>query len=164
MKKYIAIIMLMAISLSGCGFHLQNKNDIPSRFKTMSYISYDPYGKLSRYVKEILHDNQVKLVTDDASGQYPTLSITSEHIDRNTISIYKDGKAAEYQLVLTVQAQAVTNGKQIYPINVRVFRTFFDNPSNPLAKTAEQNLVEDEMYKQAAKQVLRKLKSVDAVK
>ncbi|MCX8573480.1 MULTISPECIES: LPS assembly lipoprotein LptE [unclassified Gilliamella] len=164
MKKYIVLIMLMAISLTGCGFHLQNETEIPARFKTMSYVSYDPYGKLSRYVKELLHDNHITLVNDDASGKYPTLNITNENIDRNTISIYQDGKAAEYQLVLTVHAQAVINGKQIYPINVRIFRTFFDNPSTPLSKTAEQNLIEDEMYRQAAKQIIGKLKSVDAKK
>ncbi|SCC22148.1 LPS assembly lipoprotein LptE [Gilliamella intestini] len=162
MKKYLALLMLLAISLTGCGFHLQHEAEVPARFKTISYISYDPYGRLSREIKEILHDNRVTL-TNNATEQVPSLRMLSENLSRNTISIYQDGKAAEYQLVLTVEAQVVIAGQQTYPINVRVFRTFFDNPSDALAKTVEQDIIENEMFKQAAKQVIRKLKSIDAV-
>lgn len=163
MKKYLALLMLLTISLTGCGFHLQHEPEVPPQFKTMSYISYDPYGRLSREIKELLSDNKVTLANADMSNKYPSLKIVSERLDRNTISIYQDGKAAEYQLVLTVGAQIVVAGQQVYPINVRIFRSFFDNPSAALAKTAEQNLIKDEMYKEAAKQIIRKLKSVDAV-
>ncbi|MWN91133.1 LPS assembly lipoprotein LptE [Gilliamella sp. Pra-s65] len=162
MKKYLALLMLLAISLTGCGFHLQHETEVPERFKTLSYISYDPYGRLSREMKELLHDNKVTL-TSNTTEKVPSLRMLSENLSRNTISIYQDGKAAEYQLVLTVEAQVVIAGQQTYPINVRVFRTFFDNPSEALAKTVEQDLIENEMFKQAAKQVIRKLKSIDTV-
>ncbi|MBI0004860.1 LPS assembly lipoprotein LptE [Gilliamella sp. W8126] len=161
MKKYLAL-MLLTISLSGCGFHLQYEPEVPTRFKTLSYESGDPYGRLSREVKELLRDNKVTLVNGNNKAKYPSLRIVRNSLDKNTISIYQDGKAAEYQLVLTVQAQVVIAGEQIHPINVRIFRTFFDNPAAALAKTVEQNLIEDEMYKQAAKEIIRKLKSVDA--
>lgn len=164
MKNFLALLMFAAISLTGCGFHLQYEAEVPPQFKTMSYISYDPYGRLSREIKELLRDNKVTLTTGDTSAKHPILKIVGEKLDRNTISIYQDGKAAEYQLVLTVSAQVVIANQEIYPVNARIFRTFFDNPSAALAKTAEQNLIEDEMYKQAAKQIIRKLKSVNAVK
>lgn len=161
MKKYLALLMLLAISLTGCGFHLQYETEVPARFKTLSYVSGDPYGRLSRNIKELLRDNKVTLANINDPANYPSLRIVGDSLSKSTISIYQDGKAAEYQLVLTIQAQVVIAGEQIYPINVRVFRTFFDNPAAALAKTVEQNLIEDEMYKQAAKQIIRKLKSVD---
>ncbi|OCG22120.1 MULTISPECIES: LPS assembly lipoprotein LptE [unclassified Gilliamella] len=164
MKKYLALIMLLTISsLTGCGFHLQHDTEVPERFKTMSYISYDPYGRLSRNIKELLHDNKVTLTDNNTAGPVPTLRMLSENLSHNTISIYQDGKAAEYQLVLTVEAQVVIADQHTYPISVRVFRTFFDNPSEALAKTVEQDLIENEMFKQAARQVIRKLKSIDTV-
>lgn len=161
MKKYLALLMLLAISLTGCGFHLQYETEVPTRFKTLSYVSGDPYGRLSRNIKELLRDNKVTLANINDPANYPSLRIVGDSLSKSTISIYQDGKAAEYQLVLTIQAQVVIAGEQIHPINVRVFRTFFDNPAAALAKTVEQNLIEDEMYKQAAKQIIRKLKSVD---
>lgn len=162
MKKYLMLIMLLSLSLTGCGFHLQHETEVPAQFKTMSYISYDPYGSLSRNIKELLIDNKVNLVDNLATAQYPSLRIIKDALHKDTTSIYQDGKAAEYQLVLTVEAQMIIAGKDIYPINVKVFRTFFDNPATALAKSAEQALIEQEMYKQAAKQIIRKLKSVDA--
>lgn len=161
MKKYLALLMFLAISLTGCGFHLQYETEVPARFKTLSYVSGDPYGRLSRNIKELLRDNKVTLANINDAANYPSLRIVGDSLSKSTISIYQDGKAAEYQLVLTIQAQVVIAGEQIHPINVRVFRTFFDNPAAALAKTVEQNLIEDEMYKQAAKQIIRKLKSVD---
>ncbi|MDF7671375.1 LPS assembly lipoprotein LptE [Orbaceae bacterium ESL0721] len=161
MKKYITLALLLPllILLNGCGFHLQNEAEVPAQFKTMTFISHDPYGQLSRNIKEILGDNKVNLV-DSSSSEYPSLRIISNRLDRDTISIYQDGKAAEYQLVLSVEAQVVIKGKEIYPISVHIFRTFFDNPATALAKTAEQSLIEEEMYTQAAKQIIGKLKSV----
>ncbi|TSJ90233.1 LPS assembly lipoprotein LptE [Gilliamella apicola] len=161
MKKYLALILL-TILLSGCGFHLQYEPEVPASFKTLSYESGDPYGRLSRDIKELLRDNGVTLAEANNKAKYPSLRIVSDSLDRSTISIYQDGKAAEYQLVLAIQAQVVIAGEQIHPINVRIFRTFFDNPAAALAKTVEQNLIEDEMYKQAAKDIIRKLKAVDA--
>ena len=163
MKKYLASLMLLTISLTGCGFHLQHDTEVPARFKKMSYMSYDPYGRLSRDIKELLRDNHVTLTNNESSQNLPILKVVRDSLDRSTISIYKDGKAAEYQLVLTVETQVIIEKEKIYPINVRVFRTFFDNPSAALAKTTEQDLIEDEMYMEAAKQIIRKLKSVNAV-
>ncbi|WP_172397983.1 LPS assembly lipoprotein LptE [Gilliamella apicola] len=155
--------MLLTISLTGCGFHLQHDTEVPARFKKMSYMSYDPYGRLSRDIKELLRDNHVTLTNNESSQNLPVLKVIRDSLDRSTISIYKDGKAAEYQLVLTVETQVIIEKEKIYPINVRVFRTFFDNPSAALAKTTEQDLIEDEMYMEAAKQIIRKLKSVNSV-
>ena len=163
MKKYLALLFLLTISLTGCGFHLQHETEVPARFKTLSYISGDPYGRLSRDIKELLRDNEVTLANINEVAKYPSLRIIGDSLNKSTISIYRDGKAAEYQLMLTVNAQVIIAGEQIHPITVRVFRTFFDNPAAALAKTVEQNLIEDEMYKQAAKQIIRKLKSIDAV-
>ncbi|WLS90964.1 LPS assembly lipoprotein LptE [Gilliamella apicola] len=142
---------------------MQHDTEVPTRFKKMSYMSYDPYGRLSRDIKELLRDNHVTLTNNESSQNLPILKVVRDSLDRSTISIYKDGKAAEYQLVLTVETQVIIEKEKIYPINVRVFRTFFDNPSAALAKTTEQDLIEDEMYMEAAKQIIRKLKSVNAV-
>ncbi|WP_392565741.1 LPS assembly lipoprotein LptE [Utexia brackfieldae] len=160
-KKCPWLILLITFLLSGCGFHLQDKTEVPKQFKTMSLYSLEPYSALVRDVKYALKINGVNLVdaTDDVS--VPSLRLMQYEISRNTVSVYQDGKAAEYQLILDVDAQVVIAGKDIYPIKVKIFRSFFDNPAAALAKDTEQNLIKNEMYSQAAEQLIRKLKAVN---
>lgn len=64
-------------------------------------------------------------------------------------------------MVLTLQAQVLMPGEDIYPLSVTVFRTFFDNPLAALAKDAEQDIVRQEMREQAAQQLVRKLLTIN---
>ena len=163
MKKLFSLVTLTMILLTGCGFHLQHETEIPKQFETMTFYSENPYSELSRTVKDLLNKNKVLLVQEDSAHQYPSLRIINSNIGKETISIYQNGKSAEYQLILTVNAQVIIAGSDIYPITTKVFRTFFDNPATALAKTTEQKLIEREMYTQAAKQLISKLKSINTI-
>ena len=163
MKKLFSLVTLTMILLTGCGFHLQHETEIPKQFETMTFYSENPYNELSRTVKDLLNKNKVLLVQEDSAHQYPSLRIINSNIGKETISIYQNGKSAEYQLILTVNAQVIIAGSDIYPITTKVFRTFFDNPATALAKTTEQKLIEREMYTQAAKQLISKLKSINTI-
>ena len=163
MKKLFSLVTLTMILLTGCGFHLQHETEIPKQFETMTFYSENPYSELSRTVKDLLNKNKVLLVQEDSAHQYPSLRIINSNIGKETISIYQNGKSAEYQLILTVNAQVIMAGRDIYPITTKEFRTFFDNPATALAKTTEQKLIEREMYTQAAKQLISKLKSINTI-
>lgn len=163
MKKLFSLVTLTMILLTGCGFHLQHETEIPKQFETMTFYNENPYSELSRTVKDLLNKNKVLLVQEDSAHQYPSLRIINSNIGKETISIYQNGKSAEYQLILTVNAQVIMAGRDIYPITTKVFRTFFDNPATALAKTTEQKLIEREMYTQAAKQLISKLKSINTI-
>ncbi len=163
MKKLFCLVFFAVMWLTGCGFHLQHETEIPQQFQTMTFYSDNPYGSLSRTIKDLLVKNKVKLVNENANQNHPSLRILSNDISKETISIYQNGKSAEYQLILTVNAQVIIAGNDIYPITTKVFRTFFDNPATALAKSAEQNLIEKEMYTQVAKQLISKLKSINTI-
>lgn len=159
-NKQLWLMIILGFLLCGCGFHLQTKTEIPQELRVMTFYSADPHGFLAREVKNALIENQIKLIPEEKDKSVPTLRIMNYELNKDTVSIYQDGKAAEYRLILTMNVEVVVANQSIHPLSVKIFRSFFDNPSAALAKNTEQILITQEMYKQAADQLIRKLKTV----
>ncbi len=166
MRHRILMLLVGAMVLitSGCGFHLRGVTDVPAELKTITLNSYDPYGPLTREVRNQLKLNDVKVVEPTASTKksLPELRIIGGTESQVTASIFEDGVTAEYSKQMTIRAQVLLPGQDTYPISVTVYRSFFDNPLDALAKDAEQDIIDKEMREQASQQLIRKFLSVHA--
>lgn len=131
------LLGLAVLVTAGCGFNLRGTTQVPTELQKLLLESSDPYGPLARSIRQQLRLNNVTIVDDAMRKDIPTLRIIGSSESQETVSIFRNGVAAENQLVLHVQAQVLIPGHDIYPLQVNVFRTFFDNPLTALAKEAE---------------------------
>lgn len=162
-RRLSALFITFALFvLSGCGFNLKGTTQVPTELKTLILDSYDPYGPLTRSIEKQLRESGIKLEENRSRTDIPSLRIVNYSQTKDAVTIFRDGKTAEHQLILTLNAQLLIPEKASYPINVTVHRSFFDNPLTALAKDAEQDIIINEMREEAAQRIVRKMLVVNS--
>lgn len=152
--------ILTTTLLAGCGFHLRGDYSVPEQLSTLSLTSYDSYSTFTRMVKGQLRINEIDIV--EPSENTPNLHLISESVSERTLSLYQNTRAAEKEITFNA-AYSVTApkiGTKTYSTSVT--RSYLDNPLSALAKSVEREMIEDEMRKLAATQIIRKMARLKA--
>ncbi|OOF59508.1 LPS assembly lipoprotein LptE [Rodentibacter myodis] len=152
-KKLLFIVGIAV--LSACGWHFQNGELIPQELRTLAFESGDPYSEMSMAMRRQLLANDVKLVS--AKQGIPVLRINKQTTNDEVASIFKRGREAEKVLMLEVDASVRLANGETHPISAKVNRTFFDNSRAALAKSAERDVIWNDMCEQAARQLITKM-------
>ena len=141
--------------LTACGWHFDNGAAVPAELKTMALESSDPYSEMSMAMRKQLLSNNVNLVP--ATQGVPVLRLNKLTSSDKVASVFKQGREAEKVLTLDVEASVRFANGETYPISAKINRTFFDNSRAALAKSAERDVIWNDMREQAARQLINKM-------
>ena len=157
MMKSIKTICFVGATalLTACGWHFDNGAAVPAELKTMALESSDPYSEMSMAMRKQLLSNNVNLVP--AKQGVPVLRLNKQTSSDKVASVFKQGREAEKVLTLDVEASVRLVNGETYPISAKINRTFFDNSRAALAKSAERDVIWNDMREQAARQLINKM-------
>ncbi|MDE1219881.1 LPS assembly lipoprotein LptE [Vibrio aestuarianus] len=157
--KLISVLALTTL-LSACGFHLRGDYSVPEELHRMSLTSYDQYSTFTRMVKNQLRVTEIELVSP--TKDVPNLHLLSESVGERTLSLYQNTRAAEKELTFRASYRVTVPDVGTKVFSTSVTRSYLDNPLTALAKSVERDMIEDEMRKVAASQILRQMARLKA--
>ena len=145
--------------LAGCGFQLKGSDAASSSAKlegmTLQLISSQPRSELTREVSRALSATGLMLLEE--GDAMLTLVLQPEQFMRRNVSLTAQTRAAE--LELTLSADFTLNQQESDPIDARatVTRQMLNDPRNVVGKTEEIRLLREEMRRDLADQIARRV-------
>ena len=147
------------ICLAGCGFQLKGSDAASSSAKlegiTLQLISSQPRSALTREVSRALSATGLMLLEE--GDVMLTLVLQPEQFTQRNVSLTAQARAAE--LELTLFADFTLNQQASDPIDARatVTRQMLNDPRNVVGKTEEIRLLREEMRRDLADQIARRV-------
>jgi LPS-assembly lipoprotein len=149
----------MLMCLAGCGFQLKGSDAASSSAKlegmTLQLMSSQPRSELTREVSRALSATGLMLLEEGDAAL--TLRLQPEQFTQRNLSLTAQARAAE--LELTLFTNFTLNQPESDPIEARatVIRQMLNDPRNVVGKTEEMRLLREEMRRDLADQIARRV-------
>ena len=154
-----AFLLLGAVNLGGCGFHLEGSGTLPAATTTTYLDAANPhtefYGSLRNALRargaQVMESRQdagaVLRILEDNSGQR-MLSVSARNIPR------------EYEVYYSVTFSLEADGKSLIPAESLVAtRSYTYDETLVLGKSAEEGVLRQSLAEDLARQVLRRIEA-----
>ncbi|MGM0905814.1 MAG: LPS assembly lipoprotein LptE [Pseudomonadota bacterium] len=149
----LVLILVLIATLNGCGFQLRGNYQLPETLQSVSLKS-QVSKELNEHMQQRFAHSGIKLSDE---SQSITVHLTSDKLERRTLSLFESGQVAEYELLYQVNYQLIQNQRLLLERTVEVARDYQDDPNFVLAKTREREMLVDEMRAEASRLILRQI-------
>jgi LPS-assembly lipoprotein len=164
MQHYPKLIVscLLVSLISGCGFHLRGKVDLPAGIEPFYIGARNTNDVIYIELNNIFNANGVTLTEDPTAANYQ-LVITKQKPDRRSTAVGIDGRTAEYQLLETATYELKDKKGRIAsgPIEITERRILQNNPNQVISTESEEKLLRTEMKRNLARKMARQVSKFD---
>ena len=154
------IILVLFFLLSSCGFHLQNAMPLAPPLHKMYLQSIDPYGQLTRSLRQLLKLSHVQLVSSPTEAS-TVLAILKDSTSQNLLSVSGTNQTRQYNLVVTVIFE-INNNKGQTMVNQQTLsetRTITVQSNQILGSRNEANIFYQQMRRILAAKIMDRIAS-----
>ena len=162
-RAFVLLLFTGCISLltPGCGFHLRGKANLPASMNVTYLQDSHPPSNIYLPLRRTLGSN-VK-VTDDPNKATAILQLSNERFDRRLLSAAVGSPIKNYELHYSISFTLLGNGDKVLlaPQTINVTRELSFNETQVLAKTSEQQQLQQDMIRNAVRQILNRLQATN---
>jgi LPS-assembly lipoprotein len=144
-KKFSSpLILLIALLLTACGYHLRGEIDLPTELKSIYIEGASP---------------QLQIV-DTRAAAGTIIVISNEETSRRALSLGAGGKANQFGLEYRLNYDITDKeGKPIAKSQpVEIIREYFNDQQLILGKDNEEIVIRNEMYQQAVRTMINQIR------
>ena len=154
----LSLLMIASMTLlAGCGFHLQDKAELPAEMQQTYLAVQQPYSRLATRLQTLLEQNGVQVVSSPKGAAI--LEVPMNRMRKEIQSIGGNARVREYQLRLTVNFRLLDkDGKELIPLqNLELARIYGFTEQNILAAERENEYLRQELSDTIASMILRRI-------
>jgi LPS-assembly lipoprotein len=157
--RYLTIALLLLL-LSGCGFHLRGSVVLPPTM-ARTHIVAERAAALGYELEGILTAAGGEVVRERAQAT-AILTLHEERLSSRVLTLDAQGRASGQVLTLLASFSMVDGAGAVVAERegVRIEREFIFDPDNVLAQGGETAQLHGEMRRQAAQQILRRVRAL----
>ena len=160
MKMRILMIGLLLLT-SACGFHLRGSQTTNFNIDNI-YIHSSSAAKLAAEVKSQLTSSGSSVAASAEAAKY-ILVLKEENFERSLLSVNAaTGKVEEFQILYTAKMDVSHSDGKLIAEDSRISasRDFTFDENAVLGKFSEEELLQEDIVRRAASQVLRRLQAL----
>ena len=161
-NSYKLFILTLLLSVSACGFHLRG-TQVNNQTKAYNlYVIDAGASSVGREVRTQLELSGTSLALASEGAEY-TLQLFDQSVEQSVLSVSADtGKIEEYQIQLSVMMTLTDrdNTELLSNQPIQITRDYGFDEQAVLGSESERQLLLDEMTKQTATQIIRRLNTL----
>jgi LPS-assembly lipoprotein len=150
-----SVLLIMALLLSACGYHLRGAIELPAGMKNV-YLEGGS-AQLREQFNRAMEISSVPLASSpDTAGII--VKIFDEDSQRRGLSLGSDGTANDFELSYRFDFELVDAKKKVLSVRqpIEIKREYYNNQLAVIAKDNEETVIRNEMYQQAVRTVVNR--------
>jgi LPS-assembly lipoprotein len=152
--------VLVAALLGGCGFHLQGRAPLPQVVRSPYLEAPDRQSDFVQYLRHALVSNGAQL-TPQKEKASAVVSILRDNVTRRVLSVSATNQPNQYEVTYTVGFSVSAADKELLPPQeLTATRTYSFDERLLLAKNHEEEILRQDMARDLADMVMRRLASL----
>jgi LPS-assembly lipoprotein len=156
----LACLLVAALALNACGFHLQGRLPLPDALQTTRVIADDPQSDFVQGLRRALLTSGSKL-TDLSERATGVVRIHKDEVSRKILSVSVNNIPREYEVTYTVEFSVEgTSGELLPSQEVSITRDYSFDETKLLAKENEEAILREGMANDLVAIVMRRLSAI----
>ena len=155
-----ATALAAALLSAACGFHLQGHTPLPAVMQTPYVEAPDRQSDFIQSLRHALLSNGAQLVRDKGKAS-AVVSILRDNVARRTLTVSATNQPNEYEVTYSVTFEVSAGGKELLAAQeLSATRTYSFQEQLLLAKGHEEDILRQDMARDLADMVVRRLSSL----